>query len=519
MTIRHAGLTAGLAWPLLFAAPAALAAEPATLSSAPAPLEPPSFSVEALDQDGAACGQSPAAGAGQNGFTRCLFDDVALGINLSLRGKTEFGSFESYAVFARSSEGPMAPWRQLTAPQRPGLGLESTVALAGANASLLDDRVKLTSALGWSEQWYASLTDTPLAPMRRDAVGASAMLQRVELTLSERPGLRWSMSGEYAKVGEDFSAPYTLLVGKTEFYLPGERMHLATALNLKRLRLTASLDDYSASFGASRSQRFSITYDGLSLAVSQRRSNVSTEVLGPGRSSETAGYSINAEFDLASVTARHKGLTALLPTMLSLNLSSTRTDSLLGSGISSTQRDAWQLYGSWETPLGETSLGYQYQTKRYLTLSRPTSVDRFYQASHTVRWNGWRVGVDVTAMNRSAQGLRGFDDTSYSFSQSLAYSRLTGPEFSLRVGQEQSRMAFNDGSYATRQDSRRITLSLDLTAWLRKRLDRSDIHLRLDYRHRFEANTEEFEFIDDVLEQYRDRNRRQGILLTYGMRW
>ena len=64
-----------------------------------------------------------------------------------------------------------------------------------------------------------------------------------------------------------------------------------------------------------------------------------------------------------------------------------------------------------------------------------------------------------------------------------------------------------------------IGASLDLTAWLRKRLDRSDIHLRLDYRHRFEANTEEFEFIDDVLEQYRDRNRRQGILLTYGMRW
>jgi hypothetical protein len=139
--------------------------------------------------------------------------------------------------------------------------------------------------------------------------------------------------------------------------------------------------------------------------------------------------------------------------------------------------------------------------------------------SHTVRWHGWRLGLDVSEMHQKAEGVRGFSDTSWSVGQSIAYSRKNGPEFRLRIGQDDTNVTFTDGSFANRFTSRQITMSLDMTAWLRHRFERPDLFLRLDYLRRFQSNEEEYESVADLLLQFQDRNTRQGLMLSYGMKF
>ena len=467
------------------------------------------------------CGPARSIDSVAAGFPGCPFDDTGLGMTVSARQDADFGVIDTHGFFGRSHEGALAPWRQLSSGNPGGISEESTLALIGIKASLLDGRLKLSSTFGWSERWIAPIFQSPLAQWRRDTQGASASQQKLELDVVNRPGLHWSVTGEVSRAGETFAYGQSMMLYRGSYMAPGRRYALSTALKLKQWRLSAFASDYSASFGASQARRIGISNSGVSVTVSTRRSEVAPSMLAGGISSRTRGTSLYAEVDTAglfpALAFERRGWRVLVPTLLTFNLANSRTDAAYPDYSSRFGRKSMELYGTWETPLGETTLGYSRDTKRGLAGSVRDTSDRTVQASHTVRRGGWRLGVDGVVMESTSPGGSGFGDRSLSIGQTLAYSRTGGPEFMLRIGNDRVRSQARDGTYDSAHKASRITATLDMTNYLRRRLERQDIALKLDYRRRLDNETYSYTSFDDVLERFTENEGHQGLLLSFNM--
>ncbi len=88
------------------------------------------------------------------------------------------------------------------------------------------------------------------------------------------------------------------------------------------------------------------------------------------------------------------------------------------------------------------------------------------------------LGVDGVLTKTSAAGLSGYNDTTFSGGQTIAYGRPNGPQFRLRLGQEQNQMRLNDETYYSSQDTFGLTATLDLSRYLQWRFERPDLRVR-----------------------------------------
>ena len=240
-----------------------------------------------------------------------------------------------------------------------------------------------------------------------------------------------------------------------------------------------------------------------------------------GASSRTAGSNIYLDVDTAELFPElafdRRGLRALLPTTLSASLTNSDTISDYSGTRRQYRRKGFELFGNWETPLGETSFGFSRDTRRGLAGPFLDSNERTLQASHMVRRGGWRIGVDGVLFESSTPGS-GARDRTLMIGQTLAYSRIGGPEFMLRVGQDRIRSTARDGTYDSAIRASRITATLDLTQVMRRRLKRQDVGLKLEYRRRLDDGEYSYSSFDDVFERFTDSQQRQGLLLTFHMK-
>ncbi len=186
--------------------------------------------------------------------------------------------------------------------------------------------------------------------------------------------------------------------------------------------------------------------------------------------------------------------------------------------LRSYRRKGFELFGNWETPLGETTLGFSRDTRRGLVGLVRDSTDRTFQASHMVRHGGWRFGIDGVLVLSSSPDDRGIGERSLMLGQTLAYSRTGGPEFRLRIGQDNIRSSARDGTYTSAIKASRLTATLDLTQYLRRRLKRQDISFQIEYRRRLDDGEYSYTSFDDVLERFTESEERQGLLLTFRMK-
>ena len=211
-------------------------------------------------------------------------------------------------------------------------------------------------------------------------------------------------------------------------------------------------------------------------------------------------------------------LAALVPKFLMLNWRTGESENVTAASIDRYSRRGWEVYASWETPIGDTSFGYWRDQRTGATPALGIRRDELIQLSHMVRWHGWRVGIDGMLSSNSSDKGSGQADRTFSLGGSIAYSRPNGPQLMVRMGRDESRGRSYDDSYRSSQDYSSITASLDLTDYLRKRFDRQDLRLKLEYRKRIEDSTFESADFDQTYALWSDSYQREGLLVSFGMK-
>ena len=478
--------------------------------------------LDMINANGSACGRTPFAAPIDYAGPRCLFDNAALGFNFTSRQATDMGMFEAYATIAGSSGGALTPERMI-AREASRLGDENRVVIAGLKASLLDDRVMLTTEMGWSEYFGAVMrTGSPeRASFRSEPRDGTARRIKLDLTLVDTPRLRWTMTGEMSDVSDDFFMGQAAAM-RRQIAFPGKRLALSSALKRGPARFTAHLDNHQSSFGTFTSGRLGVSYNGFSLRLKTSAGNVTPIAGSPllAATSENRNLSLEVDFNTLSPSlASNTGLlAALVPDNLMLNWRAGESESVTVAAVNRYSRKSWEINGSWETPVGETSLGYWRDQKVGTTPELGVRGDESLQLSHMVRWNGWRAGVDGLMSSNFTRKDGGQSDRTFSLGGSIAYSKPNGPQLMIRMGRDESRGRSHDDSFRSSQDYSSIAASLDLTDYLRKRFERQDLRLKLEYRKRIEASNYTFADFDQSFEVWSDAYRREGLLVSFGMK-
>ena len=485
---------------------------------------PERTAVEAIDEASVPCGRLPRVtlNPGETGFSRCDFASASRGFNFSYKtDSASFGGFEAHAVAVRSTTGLLTPHRLLNrASMR--LGEESLVRMVGASATFLQGGVKFSTELASSETWEAPSDDLPWLQLRRNERSGAARTSKLEVKLADSPALRWTVIANLDDVDEDYFLSQSL-AQRGSIAMPGRRTAVSSTIKTHGYRILAATSHSTMSFGSFSGDRFGVDFDGVSLRLNLKNSTVTP----PGGSgllesrSESRGVNLDLDFNsLSPDLIAHLGeLAPIMPQTLSLGLRSGRTQNALVSGKQAHRRMSWEADGTWDTPLGETTLSYLRDEKTAVTPGLTGTLDQMFMAAHTIRWNGWRFGVDAVLTRTASTGLRGYSDTTFTIGQTIAYSRPNGPEFRLQVGKDQARSRLNDDSYLSSESTFNVTASLDLTRHLRKRFERDDLHLTIDYRKRIDERQYKLTDSGELLDRWTEHYQPGGLLVSFGMKF
>ena len=476
--------------------------------------------VELIDSSRLGCGQGTAPWAPAAASAQCAFDTATRGASMVARHDLGSGSIETYATAARSTSGAFTPERLLQSP-RHRADEATDFFLVGAKASGLDGRLKLTAEFARTNRVVDALLARDWALADTTSSSGSSALLRVNATLADRPGLKWSLSGEYRSVSDDFSVGRSAMLLR-HFAMPGTRLALSTKARIGRVGLNAGIDQLNTAFGSSLSGKAGVSFDGAALRFVSR---VSAANGLPGSSlldSQTRTQGAYLDLDTATLATwlapEMDRLPFFIPANVSLSYRSGETESRYQATTERYGRSSQGIDASWETSVGETTLSYWRDTRTAFTAGTRSGSTETYQVYHGVRRGHWRFGLDASLTRSRYDGSGSFRDRSLSFGQSIAYSTPNGPEFRLQFGQDRNAMRMLDDSYVSADRYSRITASLDLSRYLQTRFERSDLKLTVDYRKTVDRTDGEFMLGEETIDHWIDADRREGLLISFGMK-
>lgn len=479
---------------------------------------------------GAAAGALAAAGAGaaelassgdscapslatEAGATRCVGDDGTTRFRFTSTQSTALGSIETFTTLTSQPADALTANR-LVASDRARLGNDHRVMIAGMTARLLDDRLTVTTQMGLSD-----FTDRSSG--RVEARHGAAHMVRLDVKLADNQRLRWSVAGEMSGVDEDFFIGQAFADGAT-LALPGRRMALSSSLTWRRARFTAAIDDYSSRFGSFESRRIGVSRHGLSLSLRSMQGRFDA---GQGASqylSRTDSQNASLEFDLATMApalAMDERLpAALLPKSATLSLRRGSSQNRFAGTVEQFERRGIELDATWETPIGETSLGYWRDRRVGATADLGQREERVVTFSHMVRRGGWRLGVDAMIANSTSTRGSGLSDRNVALGGSIAYEVANGPRLMVQLSNDRGRMAAEDDSFLTARRGQQISATLDLTDYLRRRFERDDLRLKIDYRKQLDRSTTAVSAYQQLIDRWSDGTSGEGVLLSFGMK-
>lgn len=473
--------------------------------------------IEQVTMFASQCGLAmPAQGA--RGSLACPFDDSDLGVKIG----TKFGQTQTFANFAFGTTSPWTPQRQLNT-YRPGMLEQNSAMLIGVSQGMLDNRLRLTTEMAWSDSRERALFDAPLLARGGRELRGTSRLVRAEATLLDSPRRQFTLKAEYSTVSDGFAMRQAMVLGRG-IALPGKRLALSSALKLGSTRFVASLDDYRSFYGTGSSRRLGVSHNGISLSLRSKSFDFQPSSGQFATLSSRSGQtSISLDFDMTSLSpalaAPFKALGPLAPQSLSFNWRSGWSENSYAGIAERFRRTGWDASASWDTPIGETSFDYSLDRRVGVAPLAVTKTNQSYQLTHMVRLGGWRLGADVMLSKDSATGSRGYRERSWSTGQTLAYSRANGPEFRLRIGQDRDRMRYFNNTYASSTNGLSVTATLDLTQFLRKRFERDDLRLKFEFRKRVDSNEDTTALLEDLFERSVARTDRSVFLLSAGMKF
>ena len=444
---------------------------------------------------------------------RCVTDDSGTSLGFRASQALSVGTIETFATLSGQANNAFTPDR-LTASDSRRVGEANRVMISGIKARLLDDRLTLTTQFGWSDFIDRS---APRAEVR----DGSARMIRLDLKLVESAMLRWSVAGEMSDVSDNFFIGQAIGDG-AQLALPGRRLALSSALNWQRTRFTAAHDDVRSNFGNFASTRFGVSRNGVSLSLKSGSGSLRTSADLPLLSGRTDSRSASLEFDLATMVpglAMDERLpAALLPKYLLLGWRGGSSETITAGTSERFERQGIELNGTWETPLGETTLGYWRDRRFGATADLGQREERVVNLSHMVRAGDWRFGVDAMVAKSSSTRGSGLSDRTVAMGGSIAYEVKDGPRLMVQLSNDRGRMAAEDDSFLTAQRGQQISASLDLTDYLRKRFERSDLRLKIDYRKQLDRSTTEISAYQQLIDRWTEGYGGEGLLVSFGMK-
>ncbi len=476
-------------------------------------------SLELIGGSRLGCGQGTPLWTVAGGGGQCAFDTATRGASMTARHDLGSGSVEAYATMARTTTGAFTPDRLLAAPEQRATEATDFVML-GVKAAALDNRLKLTAEFARTEHVVDALIERDWALADRTSDGGTSALLKLEAVLADRPGLKWTLAGEYRTVSDHYAAGAAPELVRY-FAMPGTRLALSSRGRIGDLALSAGIERIDSPFGVSASRKATADFQGLSLTLRSRASS-SRPIEGISLLDSTtrrreayldldpralAGWLFPALVDLP----------ALVPASVGISIRSGETENRDGESVRRYGRASFGVDGSWETPIGETSVSFWRDRRIGQTDGARSSASDSLQLAHSVRHGHWRFGLDATLTRSRGDGANGFAERGLSFGQSVAYSAPNGPELRLQLGQDRGTMRMADDSFASSDRASSITASLDLSRYLQARFERPDLRLTLDYRKALERSDMEMSLYDELVERWVDGYRREGLLVSFGM--
>ena len=461
---------------------------------------------------------SSRLGCGQG--VQCAFDTTTRGASLVARQDWAKGTLEAYSTVAHATAGAYTPDLLLEAPDR-RLTEATDFFLVGLKGSAFQDRIKVMTEFAGTRRTVDE--HAPHNLMRDDTASDSGTSAKVRLDarLIASPRLNWSMTAEMRFVDEDYAVgPSDVLA--LHAAMPGTRFSLSSRARVGQLGLSAGLDRLRTSYGRSATRKVGLDLHGASLRMVARDSDASPIAGSSLLGSDTRSTSLYLDLDTAILALdlfpELGTLPFLIPTMVNVSTRQGETQRRYADSNERFDRSSLGIDGTWETPLGETILSYLRDARTGLTPGARSYSTEMMQASHFVRRGNWRFGADAALTTGAGDGGNGeYDERAWSFGQSVAYSTPDGPEFRLALGQDRGVMRVTD-SFASADNYSRITASLDLSRYLQKRFERPDLRLTLDYRKALERSETELNLFDQMVERWVDGYRREGFLMSFGMK-
>jgi hypothetical protein len=475
--------------------------------------------VELFQSSRLGCGERTTMLTAASG-TQCAFDNATRGARFSARHELGSASLEAYGAVGSSTIGAFAPEQLLLAPQH-RTSEATNFFMLGLKGNALDGRLKVSAEFASTERVVDMLKAEDWATADITSRRDSSASVSLDTTLADRPGLKWSLTGEYRSAIDGYSTGRSRQIF-SQVAVAGSRLALSSRARIGQLGVSAGVEQNRTPFGQSASKRFGIDFWGLALGLRSRtfRANPweASTLLESQTSSQVANIDVDTTQLASSLLPDLTSLPFIVPTNISVSHRSAETHNRFDTGLQRYRRSSLGIDGGWETPIGETDLSYWRDRRTALTDAVSDQSSETAQISHMVRRGHWRFGLDASVARMSGGSSGGYSDSSLSFGQSVAYSAPGGPEFRLHLGQDRSAMRQDDDSFVMDDSYSSITASLDLSRYLQQRFERPDLRLTLDYRKAVDRSESEMSLYEETIDRWVDDDRREGVLVSFGMK-
>lgn len=478
-----------------------------------------------LDVDGA-CGHADMRLANAGDAVGCPFDDTTIGLTLASQFEAEGNSFRVRTAFARESDAGLVLDRQF-GDYLPGTSGEVTIATLALDSSLLDERLSLESEIGWSRSWRTPIANSPLQPLRTAEHAGWAQSHRIEARLLDGKGAKWTVDASYRTSAGNYR-PVALAAPLQLFAIGGDELAIGSKARLGGWSIAGSWRQHSNAYFDSHRWKGSLGRSGWSLSYA-RSATASHGITLQGLSSNQArlerdkvGLDVMPLALFPQLAAEDGVLASLAPLSLSLEFGRHRRERYSEPGVRYFDGHSFSAVGVWSTMLGDTLLTYEREEQ----WEQPTSpgarlqVDETILVDHSIQLGDWSLGGNVmlTGGNSSGNPQERDGNRMTFFGASAKYRTDGGPELSIGVGRDAMDFEIDGGSLKFSDRTTRIDAMLDLSSLLNRKLDRDDMHLRLDARLDLGGESYEFRFLDEVIDSDFERLSSQGVLLTFGMK-
>ena len=321
---------------------------------------------------------------------------------------------------------------------------------------------------------------------------------RIAAQLIDSGNLRLLVDGEMGHLSEGQSAALLPLVNG-RFVLPGNWSSISSRLEYGPTNVTLGYQDYENREAVRSREQITVGFKASELQVYRRQASEFSLINGGQWLRRTTFSGVSADLLVADVlpgavldTIDH--VRHLLPT--SVNGSFERGD-VTRAEVTVGPRDkvsTGNLALTWRGPYGDTTASL-WERRVSTDMVMPgaedgiklaRSSDRYADLSHSMRRGNWKLGAGLSLIETNDDLLgKTRAERQVAPHVSIGYAPEKGPKVELRYGAADAQSQLVDDDLAARAKTRQLQLSVDVSDYVRDRLNRPDASLRLEYRYDF----------------------------------